>query len=206
MVTKSQRKLRERFLEELDPVVDSLHRAALRMTGDNSRAEDVLQEAILKAYRFFATYREGTNFRAWMHRVLYTVFVNTTRDRGPKASTLDAVPEPEDDLQPLVDELDRPTHTQRAKAVLESVDERIKQAVLDLPHDLRMVFLLSTIEGLKYREIADVMECPLGTVMSRLFRSRRMLQERLLDFAKDEGFDIESASYTGEGPARGENL
>ena len=70
-------------------------------------------------------------------------------------------------------------------AVMESVDERIKQAVTDLPHDLRMVFLLSTIEGLKYREIAEVMDCPLGTVMSRLFRSRRMLQERLTDYATD---------------------
>lgn len=205
MTNKSGRKLRERFLEELDPVVDSLHRVAVRMTGDTVRAEDVLQEAILKAYRFFATYREGTNFRAWMHRVLYTVFVNATRDGGPRSSPLAAIPEPEDSVTPLIAELDQPTHAQRARAVLESVDESIKQAVLDLPQDLRIVFLLSTIEGLKYREIADVMECPLGTVMSRLFRSRRMLQERLLDFAKAGGFDIEAASYTGDAPDRGEN-
>ena len=200
---KAEKKLKERFLEELDPVLDSLHRTALRMTRDRSRAEDVTQEAILKAYRFFASYREGTNFRAWIHRVLYTVFVNTTRDRGPKASPLEAVPEPEEAVRPLVEELNRGTHTARAQAVLESVDERIKQAVMDLPHDLRMVFLLSTIEGLKYREISEVMDCPLGTVMSRLFRSRRMLQDRLTEYAADEGFDVESASY-GEAADRGE--
>lgn len=194
---KTPKDLRSRFLDELDPVLDSLHRAALRMTTDATRAEDVLQESILKGYRFFPTYKEGTNFRAWMHRVLFTVFVNTTRDRGPRSSTLEAVPEPEENERPLVEELDRPTHVQRAVAVMESVDERIKQAVQDLPSDLRMVFMLSTIEGLKYREIAEVMQCPLGTVMSRLFRSRRMLQERLFEYAREGGFDTETASPDG---------
>jgi len=79
--------------------------------------------------------------------------------------------------------LDRPTHLQRARNVLEVVDDQIKQAILALPHELRMVFMLSTLEDLKYREIAEIMDCPVGTVMSRLFRGRRMLQERLLDYA-----------------------
>jgi RNA polymerase sigma-70 factor (ECF subfamily) len=205
MVTrKKPKETRDRFVDELDPILDGLHRTSIRLTGDAGRAEDVLQDAILKGYRFFSTFQEGTNFRAWMHRVLYTVFVNTTRDRGPRASALDSVPEPEDLTLPLAAELNRPTHVERSRAVMESVDERIKQAVGELPDELRTVFLLSTIEGLKYREIADVMGCPLGTVMSRLFRSRRMLQERLTDYAQDQGFDVEAASY-GEGRPQGEN-
>lgn len=185
---KLTREQKRRFQRELEPVLDGLFRTASRMTGDSSKAEDVVQEAVLKAYRFFGTFQDGTNFRAWIHRVLYTVFVNTTRDRSPKASSLEALPEPEETVLPLLAELERPDHRAREKAVLEASDERIKQAVEELPEDLRMVFMLNTLEGLKYREIAEVMGCPLGTVMSRLFRSRRMLQERLAEYAEEAGF------------------
>lgn len=185
--------------------MDSLHRMAARLCGDATRAEDVLQEAILKAWRFFESFQPGTNFRAWIHRVLFTVFVNTTRDREPKAAPLDAVAEPELARPSLVEELDRPGHAERERAMLEASDERVRQAVDELPPDLRTVFMLSTIEGLKYREIADVMDCPLGTVMSRLFRSRRLLQDRLLDYALASGFlkgppELGGAAAGGSGP------
>lgn len=186
------RAARRRFEAHLDPILDGLYRTALRMTGHATRAEDVVQEAVLKGWRFFDTFTEGTNFRAWMHRVLYTVFVNTTREKTPRPRHLDSVPEPAEDLPSLLEELEKPDHAARERAVLESVDDTIKQAVSELPKDLRLVFMLNTLEGLKYREIAEVMGCPLGTVMSRLFRSRRMLQDRLTEYARESGFPLDA--------------
>jgi RNA polymerase sigma-70 factor (ECF subfamily) len=183
---------RQRFQRELEPVLDGLYRTGLRLTRDPTRAEDLVQEAVLKAYRFFDTYKPGTNFRAWIFRVLYTVFINQTREKAPTSLPLDGAPEPAWEPTPLEEELGRPTHVQRVQAVMDAVDDRIKVAVSELPEDLRLVFLLSTVEGLKYREIADVMHCPLGTVMSRLFRSRRILQEKLAELAKESGFSAES--------------
>jgi RNA polymerase sigma-70 factor (ECF subfamily) len=186
------------FLRELEPIMDGLYRQALRMTGNAHAAEDVTQEAILKGYRFFESYQAGTNFRAWMHRVLYTVFVNKVRERSLPAIPLEAIQEPAAHSLPLVDELDKPDHAARAAALLEATDDRIKRAVMDLPEDLRTVFLLSTVEELKYREIARVMDCPLGTVMSRLFRGRRLLQERLAEYAKESGFPVDALADEGE--------
>lgn len=181
---------RLRFERELDPTLDGLYRTALRLCGDPTRAEDIVQDAALKAWRFFDTFEDGTNFKAWIHRVLYTAFVNTTRDRTPRTAPLDQVPEPGEVEKSLLAELERPNHSARERAVLEAVDERIKAAVMELPEDLRLVFMLNTLEGLKYREIAAVMNCPLGTVMSRLFRSRRMLQDRLAEYAHEVGYTV----------------
>jgi RNA polymerase sigma-70 factor (ECF subfamily) len=185
---------RSLFMKELDPLLDGLHRTARRLTRDPARADDVVQDAVLKAYRFFESFKPGTNFRAWMYRVLYTVFVNTTRERLPTGGEVEQTAEPRDGPGDLGDELSRPSHGERVQAVLEAVDDRIKAAVEELPVDLRTVFLLSTVEGLKYREIAEVMECPLGTVMSRLFRGRRMLQERLVEYARESGFPEQTGS------------
>lgn len=175
------------FEREVKPHLDALHRTARRLTRDPGSADDLVQEALLKAWRFFHSFKTGTNFRAWVFRVLYTVFVSLTRERKPALSDSDSV----DDIQARespVEELERPSLKEREHAVLDAVDDQIKAAVEELPADLRTVFMLSTIEGLKYREIAEVMDCPLGTVMSRLFRSRRMLQDRLARYARDVNF------------------
>jgi RNA polymerase sigma-70 factor (ECF subfamily) len=95
-------------------------------------------------------------------------------------------------MLPIIEELDKPDHAARAAALLEATDDRIKRAVMDLPEELRTVFLLSTVEELKYREIAKVMDCPLGTVMSRLFRGRKLLQERLAEYAGESGFPVDA--------------
>jgi RNA polymerase sigma-70 factor (ECF subfamily) len=172
--------------------MDGLYRQALRMTGNAHAAEDVTQEAVLKGYRFFESFQPGTNFRAWMHRVLYTVFVNKVRERSLSAVALESVQEPAANMLPIIEELDKPDHAARAAALLEATDDRIKRAVMDLPEELRTVFLLSTVEELKYREIAKVMDCPLGTVMSRLFRGRKLLQERLAEYAGESGFPVDA--------------
>jgi RNA polymerase sigma-70 factor (ECF subfamily) len=183
------------FEREVKPHLDSLHRTARRLMRDATLADDLLQEAMLKAWRFFHSFKTGTNFRAWIFRVLYTVFVSMTRERKIEVQEPDSIAEIESPESPI-DELSRPTVEEREKAVLEAVDDRIKSAVEDLPQDLRTVFLLSSIEGLKYREIAEVMDCPLGTVMSRLFRSRRMLQDRLAQYARGMNFPPRAASST----------
>ena len=158
------------FLRELEPIMDGLYRQALRMTGRTHAAGDVTPE----------------------------VFVNKVRERSLPAIPLEAIQEPAAHSLPLVDELDKPDHAARAAALLEATDDRIKRAVMDLPEDLRTVFLLSTVEELKYREIARVMDCPLGTVMSRLFRGRRLLQERLAEYAKESGFPVDALADEGE--------
>jgi RNA polymerase sigma-70 factor (ECF subfamily) len=193
MTTTPQRteSRRKRFEQELEPHLSSLYRAATRLTRDPTRGEDLLQEAVLKAFRFFDGYKPGTNFRAWIFRVLYTVFINKTRDRAPKAAPLSELAEPAQREDEMVESLDRKSHGARVGAVLEAVDDRIKQAVDELPFELRTVFLLSTVEELKYREIAEVMETPLGTVMSRLFRARRMLQDKLYEYAQEVGYSTE---------------
>jgi RNA polymerase sigma-70 factor (ECF subfamily) len=180
------------FEREVKPHLDALHRTARRLMRDPTLADDLLQEALLKGWRFFHSFKAGTNFKAWIFRVLYTVFVSMTRERRLEVQESDAVAEIEAPDSPI-EELSRPSLHERERAVLEAVDDRVKSAVEDLPHDLRTVFLLSTIEGLKYREIAEVMACPLGTVMSRLFRSRRMLQDRLAQYARDLNFPSTAA-------------
>lgn len=174
------------FEAEATPHLDALHRTASRLLGGRDGADDLVQETLLKAFRFFATWRPGTNFKAWLFRVLYTTFVSRKRSEQPAAVALDDAPEPGVDADELVRELARGDAAERERAVMEAVDERIKAAVDELPHDLRAVFLLNTVEELKYREIADVLGCPLGTVMSRLFRARRHLQDRLADYARTE--------------------
>jgi RNA polymerase sigma-70 factor, ECF subfamily len=177
----------EAFEREVRPHLDALHRTARRLMRDATAAEDLVQEALLKAWRFFHSFRAGTNFKAWIFRVLYTVFVSLTRERKPPLQDPDSTDEIEARESPL-EELARPSIEERERAVLEAVDDRVKAAVEELPADLRTTFLLSTLEGLKYREIAEVMDCPLGTVMSRLFRSRRMLQDRLAHYARGMNF------------------
>lgn len=172
------------FEAAASPVLDALYRTALRLVRRHDLAEDLVQDALLKGFRFFHTWTPGTNFRAWMFRVLYTTFAGERRAADPASRPLDDAPEPSAKADDLLRELDRGTPAERAAAVLDAVDDRIKAAVDELPEDLRAVFLLNTVEDLKYREIADVLGCPLGTVMSRLFRARRMLQDRLSAFAE----------------------
>ena len=183
------------FEAAVSPVLDALYRTALRLVRRHELAEDLVQESLLKGYRFFHTFLPGTNFRAWILRVLYTTFAGERRNADPPSRPLDDAPEPSVKADDLLRELERGSPSERAAAVLDAVDDRIKSAVEDLPEELRAVFLLNTVEDLKYREIADVLGCPLGTVMSRLFRARRMLQDRLSAFA--EGPPVPAA---GESP------
>ena len=183
----------ERFEALVEPHVDALLRTAQRLTRDDGSAEDLVQDALLKGFRFFDRFEPETNFKAWIFKILMNAFVNTyrRRQRLGAQTDLDAAMEAVDEESiPATSDL-ADTYSGRQAAVFELVDDRVRQALLDLPEHLRIVFMLAVIEDLKYREIADILECPVGTVMSRLFRARAMLRQRLEQFADEAGYVAE---------------
>ncbi len=167
----------------------SLYTAALRMTRNPSDAEDLVQETYLKAYRAFGTFQEGTNLKAWLYKILTNTFINSYRakKRRPEQSELDDV----EDLY-----LYRRLGGLEAAAAGRSAEEEVldhftesdvKAAVESLPEQFRMAVLLADVEGFSYKEIAEILDVPIGTVMSRLHRGRKALQKALFDFGMSRG-------------------
>ncbi len=174
------------FERDAMPFAPQLYSAALRMTRNPADAEDVVQETFLKAYRAYATFEAGTNLKAWLYRILTNTYINRYRKkkRRPTEVELDEVEDlylykkiggaARGDVAPSAEEV-----------VLESfVDADVKGAVEALPENFRMPVLLADVEGFSYKEIADIMDVPIGTVMSRLHRGRKALQQALWQFAK----------------------
>jgi len=179
----------ERFAELAMPYMSSLYSAALRMTRNPSDAEDLVQETYLRAYRAFETFRDGTNLKAWLYRILTNTFINQYRaaKRRPERADLDDV----EDLylyRRLAGNgasLGGPTPENE---VLDRIpDDAVKEALESLPEQFRMAVLLADVEGFSYKEIAEIVDVPIGTVMSRLHRGRKLLQKRLWDFAQARG-------------------
>ncbi len=167
-----------------------LYSAALRMTRNPADAEDVLQEALLKAYRGYHTFQEGTNLKAWLYRILTNTYINRYRklQRRPTEVELGEL----EDLY-LYKRLNETGAAGGAapsaeEQVLEQiVDSDIKAALEALPDNFRLPVLLADVEGFSYKEIAEIMDVPIGTVMSRLHRGRKALQKRLWDLARERG-------------------
>jgi RNA polymerase sigma-70 factor (ECF subfamily) len=187
-----------KFAEEATPFMDSLYAAAMRMTRNPSDAEDLVQETYLKAYRGFGGFEEGTNLKAWLYRILTNTFINTYRakKRRPMESELDEVEDLY--LYRRLGGIEAATAGRSPETeVLERMPESdVKEAVESLPEQFRMAVLLADVEGFAYKEIAEILDIPIGTVMSRLHRGRKLLQKRLWDFA------VENGLATGTGPAR----
>ena len=177
-----------RFQEEALPYLDSLYGAALRMTRNPADAEDLVQETMLRAYRSFERFEPGTNLKAWLFRILTNAYINTYRkkQREPKKISQDEV---EDfDLYRELKDHDPQWDATPENIVLDSlVDSDIIEAIEDLPEQFRLAVVLSDVEGFSYAEMAEIMDVPLGTVMSRLHRGRKALQKRLWDLARDRG-------------------
>jgi len=164
----------------------SLYAAAMRMTRNRADAEDLVQETYLKAYRAFGGFEEGTNLRAWLYRILTNTFINIYRakKRRPDESNLDDV----EDLY-LYRRLGALEAAQAGRSaedeVLDSFTEiEVKSALEALPEQFRMAVLLADVEGFQYKEIAEILDIPIGTVMSRLHRGRRALQKSLFEFGR----------------------
>jgi len=167
----------------------SLYSAALRMTRNPSEAEDLVQETYLKAYRGYDSFKEGTNLKAWLYRILTNTFINAyrARRRHPEETELEDV---EDFyLFHRLGGLEAAAAGRSAEdEVLESMtDEEVKRAIESLPEAFRMAVLLADVEGFSYKEIAEIMDVPIGTVMSRLHRGRRALQKALHDYGMARG-------------------
>jgi RNA polymerase sigma-70 factor (ECF subfamily) len=174
------------FSEQAMPFMDSLYGAALRLTRNPSDAEDLVQETYLKAYRGFGGFQEGTNLRAWLYRILTNTFINTYRSkkRRPEETELDEVEDLY--LYRKLGGLEAAAAGRSAEDELMDwfTDAEVKEAVEALPEQFRMAVLLADVEGFSYKEIADILDIPIGTVMSRLHRGRKALQRRLYEFAE----------------------
>jgi RNA polymerase sigma-70 factor, ECF subfamily len=181
-----QQRLDERFEREAIPLLSELYGGALRLTRNPSDAEDLLQETFLRAYRGFASFKEGTNLRAWLYRILTNAFINIYRKRQREPQTVS-----DSDVEEwyLYDKLGAQGAEASAEAqVLDSLpDEDVQEALAGLPEQFRLAVLLADVEGFSYKEIAEILDVPIGTVMSRLHRGRRALERRLWDVMRDRG-------------------
>ena len=179
--------LRERFERDVMPLMSGLYGAALRMTRNPADAEDLVQDTYLRAYRGFAGFQEGTNLKAWLYRILTNSFISTYRKKQRQPQ----IAEGPDDIDEwyLFDKLGaRNVEDSAESEVLDRIpDEAVKAALESLPENFRLPVLLADVEGFSYKEIADIMQTPIGTVMSRLHRGRKALEKALWDTAKERG-------------------
>ncbi len=170
--------------------LDSLYRTALRLTHNQQEAEDLVQETMLKAFRFADSYQRGTNLRAWLFHILNTSAINRFRKQSTHPVTT-SLPEGEDFY--LYNRIRDMTGQELSAAAEDEVlsqylDEDVYRALNNLPLNFRMPVILADIEGLSYKEIAEALQIPIGTVMSRISRARRQLQQSLWEYAKEKGY------------------
>lgn len=173
---------KSKFEELTMPHLDALYSAALRMAKNENDAEDLIQDTYLKAFRFFHRFEEGTHIKAWLFKILTNTFINRYRKQQRDREVLEdwdwdqiAPPEPGFDAS--------------EKSILDRfVSKQITEALEQIPADFRVVVILADLQDFSYKEIAEIVECPIGTVMSRLYRGRRMLRKLLYEFGVEQGY------------------
>ena len=178
-----------RFESEALAYLDQLYGAALRMTRNPTDAEDLVQETFAKAYASFHQFTPGTNLKAWLYRILTNTFINIYRakKRRPQETDFDDVEEFSLYRRMGGIEAADTERTPETEVLDAMPDEVVKEALESLPEQFRMAVLLADVEGFSYKEIAEIMDVPVGTVMSRLHRGRKQLQRRLWEFGRDRG-------------------
>ncbi|HVV86722.1 MAG TPA: sigma-70 family RNA polymerase sigma factor [Kofleriaceae bacterium] len=180
---------RQEFERVALPHLDALHGAAYRLARNPRDAEDLVQEALLRAYRFWDTFEQGSNCRAWLLRILTNTYINEYQRRRRQREVLDAATAEQGAVDGVLIHEGALVQRHPEGVLLDrSVSDDVQRALDALPADFRTAVVLCDVEGLSYKEIADVMDCPVGTVMSRLFRGRRLLETALRGFAIDAGY------------------
>jgi RNA polymerase sigma-70 factor (ECF subfamily) len=180
---------RATFAEQAMQYAPQLYSAALRMTRNQADAEDLLQETYLRAYRGFEGFTEGTNLRAWLFRILTNTYINTYRARQRRPVETDLADVEDLYLYRRLGALDQVLAARSAEDELFDLftDDEVKQALENLPENFRLPVLLADVEGFSYKEIAEMLDIPIGTVMSRLHRGRKAMQRALFEFAQARG-------------------
>ena len=191
---------REDFTHDAMQHAPQLFSTAMRMTRNRSDAEDLVQETFIKAWRSFTTYQQGSNLRAWLFRIMTNTYINkyNAQQRKPAETELDDVEELF--LYKRLGAVDQSHLSQSAEDQMLSLftDDEVKKALEELPDQFRIPVLMSDVEGFSYKEIAEILEIPLGTVMSRLHRGRKAMQKMLYEYAKERGLINEALLPQGD--------
>lgn len=186
------------FEEAALPYMDSLYRTALRLTRKDKDAEDLVQEAYLRAYKSFHQFQLGTNCKAWLFKIMANLHINNYQKQSRRPSSMSF-----DDVEDfyLYNKLSEKNEATKSGNVEEEVlsgflDSEVKDAIEKLPYEFRITVILADIEGFRYQEIADILGCPIGTVRSRLSRGRKLLEKYLWDYVRGRNFFREKCKMT----------
>ena len=191
----------EQFTSDAMQYAPQLFSTALRMTRSRSDAEDLVQETYIKGWRSFHTFQEGTNLRAWLFRIMTNTYINKYNAQKRKGTEVELDDVEELFLYKRLGSIDQSQLSSSAEDQMLELftDDEVKSALEDLPEDFRMPVLLSDVDGFSYKEISEMLEIPIGTVMSRLHRGRKAMQKMLYEYARERGLIVEPLTVEGTG-------